>query len=265
MVSTEDLLRNRESRVIGAGRQRLQQDSAKYLSQAALLAEQSADIATDIDSPLMGETAEGWPELEPTAVIGPNAIRQLQTALLRELGWSQTSKLFAAAGLARYLQKAPEAMVDEREVARLHRQVRLHCQPRQAKTIMTIAGDYTGHYILANRIPKLVVWFLRRLPVSLSAALLMQAIRKHAWTFAGSGSFSIARDTHVQSDVIIARLGWNPVVALESSTIPICDWHAAVFQRLFRDLVNANTMVTETHCCAAGDEVCEFRIQLRVR
>jgi len=265
MISAEDLRRSRESCVTQAGRQRLQQVSTEHSSEAALLAERSADMAKDFASPHISQAALDWPELEPTAVIGPNAISQLQTALLHELGWTQTSKLFAAAGLLHYLQKSPEAMVDEREVARLHRQVRLHCQARQAKTIMATAGDYTGQYILANRIPSLVAWVLRGLPALWSAALLMQAIRKHAWTFAGSGSFSIARDARAQSGIITARVGRNPVVALDSSTVPICDWHVAVFQRLFRDLVSTDTMVTEKTCCAAGDEFCEFRIQLRVR
>ena len=196
------------------------------------------------------------------AVIGPNAIIQLHTALLQQLGWQATQDIFAAAAMTHYLQQAPAQMVDELEVACLHRQVRLHCQPRCAKTIMAVAGDLTGLYILKNRIPRPVVWLLRRLPARLSAQLLQRAIDKHAWTFAGSGNFTIGPAANAPAGVITASIAHNPVVALETSDAPICHWHAAVFQRLFRELISARTMVTETRCTAAGDEMCEFSIQL---
>ncbi|MBU1188227.1 MAG: bacteriochlorophyll 4-vinyl reductase [Gammaproteobacteria bacterium] len=202
-------------------------------------------------------------EMSAPALIGPNAITQLQRVLQQQLGWSDTQRIFAAAGLAHHLQQAPESMVDEREVARLHRQVRRHCVPWQAREIMRLAGDRTGAYILANRIPKPVVWLLRHMPAAWSVPVLMRAIRRHAWTFVGSGDFRMGRQ-HGTSQLIIAAIRANPVVALDTADQPICHWHAAVFQRLFRELITDATTVSETRCCAAGDELCEFRIQLRV-
>lgn len=218
---------------------------------------------THVDQTVLAESlqqASKLGHLQPNAVIGPNAIIQLHTALLQQLGWQAMQDIFAAAAMTHYLQQAPAQMVDEREVARLHRQVRRHCQPGCAKAIMTAAGDLTGQYILNNRIPRPVVWLLRRLPAGLSAQLLQRAIDKHAWTFAGSGSFTIGPTAGAPTGVITASIVHNPVVALETSDAPICHWHAAVFQRLFRELISAHTTVTETHCCAAGNAACQFRI-----
>jgi len=223
---------------------------------------------TQTEQVVLAESLQGGSKLghaSDNAVIGPNAIIQLHTALLQQLGWQDTQDIFAAAAMTHYLQQAPAQMVDELEVARLHRQVRLHCQPWCAKTIMTVAGDLTGLYILNNRIPKPVVWLLRQLPAMLSARLLQRAIDKHAWTFAGSGSFTIGPTADAPAGVITASIARNPVVALETSDAPICQWHAAVFQRLFRELIGDATTVTETRCCATGDVACVFSIQLSSR
>jgi len=194
-----------------------------------------------------------------TARIGPNAITQLESVLRERLGTSQTTPIFAAAGLGHYLGRPPAGMVDEQEVARLHHQVRRALDAGTAEAVMTEAGDRTGRYILANRIPGPVVFALRHLPAVLCARLLMQAVRGHAWTFAGSGEFDIR---HGPEGVIVARITANPVVALDTADTPICAWHAAVFARLFRALVRKTTTVTETSCCAGGDSACRFEIEL---
>ena len=194
--------------------------------------------------------------------IGPNAITQLEAVLLERLGRVETARLFDNAGVAYYLEQPPTAMVDERDVARLHHQVRLALPVPEARRILFEAGDRTGRYILANRIPRPAVFVLRHLPALLSARLLTRAIARHAWTFAGSGAFEIRR--HAGRRLITAEIDRNPVVALdtrEPSESRICHWHAAVFQRLFRELVHAATTVDETDCCAAGAPACRFEIQ----
>jgi len=192
--------------------------------------------------------------------IGPNAITQLHTSLLHRLGDSATREIFNAARLGHYIDNPPEVMIDEYEVARLHRQVRVHFLDRRAREIMTCAGDRTGQYILANRIPRIVVFMLRHLPARWSARLLQKAIARHAWTFAGSGEFSIGRE-HTGGRALVASIHHNPAVALETADRPICDWHAAVFRRLYRELVSEKTTVVETRCCATGAVACRFRIE----
>ena len=193
--------------------------------------------------------------------IGPNAITLLEAVLNERLGRLETRRIFVAAGIAHHLEQPPARMVDERDVARLHRQVRQILPAQPARTIMHEAGDRTGRYILANRIPGLVVLGLRLLPAALSARLLMRAISQHAWTFTGSGTFEIRYD---RGPVITALISKNPVVMLESSAEPICAWHGAVFQRLFRELVDSTATVTETDCCAAGAPACRFEIRFGI-
>ena len=191
--------------------------------------------------------------------IGPNAITQLEPVLRTRIGAAATAELFAGAGLAHYVDRPPGGMVDEREVARLHRHVRRTLPAHAARTILTEAGDRTGRYILAHRIPGPAKFVLGHLPAAWAARLLTQAIRKHAWTFAGSATFDMGR---AKGSVIVARIAGNPIVSLDRGDRPICVWHAAVFQRLFRTLVDEVATVTETECCAAGDPACRFEIRL---
>lgn len=191
--------------------------------------------------------------------IGPNAITQLESVLQARLGRQETARLFTRAGVDHHLRQPPAGMVDERDVARLHHQARRALPPPEAHRILVEAGDRTGRYILANRIPRPVVLVLRRLPASVSARLLARAIARHAWTFAGSGAFEIRHNA--EPGLTIAEIGHNPVVALDTSETPICGWHAAVFQRLFGELVDPATTVHETDCCATGAPACRFEIR----
>lgn len=191
--------------------------------------------------------------------IGPNAITQLHSLLIERVGPSETRELFEGAGLEAMYGDLPSDMVDEEDVARLHQEVRWRYTSREAQEFMTEAGDRTGRYILEHRIPAPIRFVLRRLPPALSSRLLTMAIRRHAWTFAGSGRFTMTRAGGGTSP-IVARIERNPVVALETSAGPICAWHAAVFRRLFRELVSENCSVRETDCCAAGAPACRFEI-----
>lgn len=190
--------------------------------------------------------------------IGPNAITQLRTVLLRELGRDRSEALFCAAGLPDALDHPPESMVDERDVARLHQCVRRDCE--SASELLADAGDATGAYILVNRIPAPAVRLLKWLPASAAAPLLQKAIQRHAWTFVGSGTFGF--EGRLRAGTLTAVLGDNPVVAGESGEGPLCAWHAAVFRRLFAELVAPGISVVETECCAAGAPACRFAIDL---
>ena len=196
------------------------------------------------------------------ARIGPNAIIQLEMALREQVGAVEAREIFSGAGLLNCMARPPSGMVNEQDVARLHHEVRWRFGGRQAQDILADAGDRTGRYILDNRIPAPVVVLLHHLPAFASSRLLMKAIEKHAWTFAGSGQFEMMRD-RLWGGPIVARIVNNPVVMLDRSAGPICAWHAAVFRRLFRDLVDSRSQVMETECCAAGAAACRFEIRVR--
>jgi divinyl protochlorophyllide a 8-vinyl-reductase len=96
------------------------------------------------------------------------------------------------------------------------------------------------------------------MPAGLAAPILSRAIATHAWTFAGSGCFKIEA---LRPPVFLIHD--NPVVRGEASDVPLCHWHAAVFERLFRRLVSRRTTVAETACCAQGAPACRFALRLR--
>lgn len=189
--------------------------------------------------------AEAW--------IGPNALLQLIPVLDRALGAPDRVRLFArtAAGAV-----PSDRMVPEGPVAKVHRAVRARL-PDQAQALMQEAGRGTADYILAHRIPKPAQRLLRALPRGLAAPLLARAIARNAWTFAGSGQFRI-----VSLHPMVFEIADNPVVRGEAALHPVCDWHVAVFRRLFAALADPGVTVTETECCACGAPACRFVLRL---
>ena len=189
------------------------------------------------------------------ARIGPNAILQLVPVLDSAIGVDRRAELLAAADI----EELPDGtrMIDEAPVARLHQTLRTRV-PDLAPSLSRQAGSSTGDYILANRIPRFAQRLLRVLPAGMSARLLAHAIARHAWTFAGSGTFSV-----VSERPLVFEIADNPVVRGEHSTTPVCAWHAAVFERLYRKLVDDRYRVTEVACGAMGAEACRFELTLR--
>lgn len=161
------------------------------------------------------------------ALIGPNAVLQAVAVMERRLGAAETAAILADAQITRL--PSGEHMIPEIEALRLHRWLALH-DPMGCFVIAEEAGARTADYIIANRIPRAACWLLRRLPAVLAAPLLMAAIRKHAWTFIGAGTFT----TTGAWAFTIDRSG------ADDTTMPpdsLFQWYAAVFTRLYRALV----------------------------
>ena len=188
--------------------------------------------------------------------IGPNAITRVAEVLPALLGEAGTRALFDAAGLGGYLRQPPEGMIDETEVARLHRVLRQQLGPAVAGQVARSAGVRTADYLLARRIPQPVQWLLKRLPPVLAARLLLQAISRHAWTFAGSGRFQAQAGRPC-----VLTIHDNPLCRGVASARPACDFYSATFERLFQVLVHPAVQVVETQCEARGDPVCRFELR----
>ncbi|HEX2939541.1 MAG TPA: bacteriochlorophyll 4-vinyl reductase [Rhodopila sp.] len=201
------------------------------------------------------------PQPTPAAsagVIGPNAVIQLVEAI-RAAGMEATlAPVFVAAGQPAWLAAPPDRMTDERPVGTLHRLLRATLPPDQAAFLLDDAGRRTADYLLAHRIPPLAQAFLKHTPSRLAAAVLVRAIRRHAWTFAGSGVFQAQA-----GQTTVLTLTGNPLCTGEIAPRPVCLWHAAVFRRLFAALVTPAALVAEVHCQAAGGRCCQFTIDLR--
>lgn len=174
------------------------------------------------------------------ARIGPNAILQMMPVLERMAGPDGALRMLRQAGVSA-LPDGTE-MIPEGDAVRLHQWLRATMR-EEAAPMAHEAGEGTARYILAHRIPKQAQALLRILPPGLAAWALSRAIAKHAWTFAGSGKF------HVRSPWQFA-IEDNPIVRGEQSTDCLCHWHAAVFERLYRDLVHPDVTCREATCCA---------------
>lgn len=188
--------------------------------------------------------------------IGPNAIIRVAEALPGFVGTDQARTIFQRAGLAAYFRQPPQDMVDEAEVARLHQELRLSLGARMAGQVAWGAGRRTADYLLAHRIPRPVQAILKLLPARQAAAVLLKAVARHAWTFAGSGEFS-----YTLGRPVTLQIRNNPLCRGLHSDAPACDFYAATFERLFQVLVHAQAQVVETACEACGDDACRFEIR----
>jgi divinyl protochlorophyllide a 8-vinyl-reductase len=191
--------------------------------------------------------------------IGPNAITRVAEVMHARLGLNATRALFAHAGLLHYLRQPPEHLVDETEVRALHGALREQLGDDDAAEVARSAGRRTADYLLAHRIPRLVQRLLKRLPARLAARVLLAAITRHAWTFAGSGN--VSADPGGRRKPVVLRIRHNPLCHGVSTAAPACDFYAATFERLFQMLVQPRSRVEEVACEACGDTECRFEVR----
>lgn len=185
--------------------------------------------------------------------IGPNAIIQLGIALTQLRGGSICEAVFLRAGLAHYLAAPPPGMVDEAEVMALHASLRSMLPHADVQEVSWVAGTLTGDYILANRIPKPAQVALRLLPRTLATRMLLSAISRHAWTFAGSGEFSARAGPPTRFEIRN-----SPLCRGVAGPGPHCAFYAGAFTRLLQYLVDPHLTVQEIQCAGAGADVCIF-------
>lgn len=184
-------------------------------------------------------------------LIGPNAILQLLPVIEKLQGREAASGMLARAGIANVPDGS--AMIPEADAAALFRELRI-ALPDQADEIAAEAGRRTADYILAHRIPALARHALEWLPAGLAARALCRAISRHAWTFAGSGQFRAITPW-------MFEIADNPMIRGEVGNAPLCAWHAAVFERLYRTLVAPDVVCTEVRCAAVtGEGTCRFAL-----
>lgn len=189
------------------------------------------------------------------ARIGPNAIIRVAEALVQMQGRGVAADVFAAAGLSEALAHPPRGMVPEAQVMRLHTVLRALLGIPAARAIGAEAGRRTAHYLLGHRVPRPLVLLLPRLPAWLSARVLLGAISRHSWTFAGSAAFS-------------ARAGRPVEVGLAGCAIcrgaheagPLCDYYGETLAGLFHELVSRDCTAAQVSCAASGAQACRFEL-----
>ncbi|WP_322891821.1 MULTISPECIES: bacteriochlorophyll 4-vinyl reductase [unclassified Yoonia] len=184
-------------------------------------------------------------------LIGPNAVLQMLPVLEQAGGVALRDRVMAAAGL--FAPPSDAGLMPEAPAARLHQALRM-IDPELAPALAWAAGVRTAQYIMAHRIPRAAQVVLRVVPRPLAARLLSAAIARHAWTFAGSGRFAVVAP-------LVFEIADNPIVRGEVSDAPLCHWHRAVFETLFRSLVDNRLRCAEVACCATGDPACRFVLE----
>lgn len=184
------------------------------------------------------------------ALIGPNAVLQTVDVMEERLGHAATRAVLVDAQI--HALPSGAGMIPEVHALRLHRWLALHA-PMGALEIAEQAGARTADYIIAHRIPRLAVWLLRRLPALLAAPLLMAAIRRHAWTFVGAGRFTPLGAWRFTIDR--SKAG-DPMMPPDSLFV----WYAAVFTRLYRELVAADCTCRMIEPAAPCEPARSYRI-----
>lgn len=190
------------------------------------------------------------------AQIGPNAISRMAEAMTELHGRAAGEALFVASGMSHHWTQPPQVMVDEQDVMRLHHAARRRLGIEDYRRVARLAGDLTGRYVREHRIPRAAQLVIRSLPRSMGMLALSHAIRRHAWTFVGSGSLRFKRDGRIMRLFIED----SPLARGVRSEAPICDYYTASFERLFQDLVGSGLSVQETECSASGAHHCVFVI-----
>jgi divinyl protochlorophyllide a 8-vinyl-reductase len=188
--------------------------------------------------------------------IGPNAVTRLAEAMASRHPREVTRHVFEAAGLGFWLVRPPEEMVEEGAVARLHASLIEELGEARAREISWQAGLLTGDYLLRRRIPALAQAVLRALPRRLAARVLLRAIARHAWTFAGRGRFG-----YTFSPGLTLTIKSSPLCRLVRTEEPACAYFAATFERIFQTIVDPRTRVVETACEATGAPECVFSVR----
>jgi len=187
--------------------------------------------------------------------IGPNAIIRTAEALRLLEGSGSTERVFRAARLDRYLSKLPEQMIDECEVTSLQRSLCDLLGHDRARAVSAMAGRLTADYLLRHRIPMAAQAVLRRLPSRLASRFLSKAIAGHAWTFAGTGEFTVRHGRPTTFEV-----KGCPVCRGQTADHAVCDFYAGTFERLFSTLVHRDARAIEVACEAKGDSACRFEV-----
>lgn len=183
--------------------------------------------------------------------VGPNAVIQLGAAVTAGCGRSAAERVYARAGHPALLDAPPGTMIDEAVPRALFRALWAEMGDQAAAALAFEAGRRTADYVIAHRIPRLVTTLLRCLPSRVAAPMLIRAIGKNAWTFAGSGHC-----------VVTPRPALRVEIAANPLAMPGCAWHHGVFARLFEDLVSADVQIRVTASCWDGAPVCRFEFTL---
>jgi divinyl protochlorophyllide a 8-vinyl-reductase len=168
-----------------------------------------------------------------SAKIGPNSIIQTVTALETLYGRSEAEAILKRAGQGHWIGNLPSEMTEESKFHTLAGALLKEVGEQKTAAILEDSGRRTAAYLLKVRIPGFFQNILRPLPPGLAFRLLLFAISKNAWTFAGSGEFSYTSGKKPEIKVKVTCPS-QPVVG---------NFYLGTFETLLEKLVNQNTSI----------------------
>ncbi|MCB0153430.1 MAG: bacteriochlorophyll 4-vinyl reductase [Anaerolineae bacterium] len=187
------------------------------------------------------------------AKIGPNALIQTVCALRETISEQDIVAILRQAKQEYLLNETVTGMVDEGAFAELVAALVAQLGLAQARQVLWRSGELTAGYLLQHRIPQPFQWLLRPLPNRLALKLLLWAISKHAWTFAGSGSFQYEVSQQARLTVT------SPIRPAEA----VCGFYGGTFAHLIRVLIDTQAQVETKVSASDGWARCIYLIQYR--
>ncbi|NTV98041.1 MAG: bacteriochlorophyll 4-vinyl reductase [Chlorobiaceae bacterium] len=168
-----------------------------------------------------------------SAKIGPNSIIQTVAALEAAYGKREAEAILRRAGQGEWIGNLPSEMTDESKFHSLAVALLKEIGEQKTAAVLEDSGRRTAAYLLRVRIPGLFQKILMPLPPGLAFRMLLFAISKNAWTFAGSGEFSYSAD---KKPVISVKVTYpsQPVVG---------NFYLGTFETLLEELVNPKTAI----------------------
>jgi divinyl protochlorophyllide a 8-vinyl-reductase len=185
-------------------------------------------------------------------MMGSQTVLPLIAAIDRTLGQAAAARLMDEARFTHLPE--PGDPVRERQVAVLHQALRRE-YPDIAETMQREAARDAVEWLMQNRIPARARMLLAGMPWGMAVWMLGRNAAQNAWTFGGSGKFSVLGTNEFQ-------LVDNPLIRGEVSNLPICVWHEELFQHTFRRMAHSRLRCVETSCIAAGADACRFHLSM---
>jgi divinyl protochlorophyllide a 8-vinyl-reductase len=173
----------------------------------------------------------------PAALIGPNALIQTVRALHELVGPSATFAVLARADRLDLLDQSPGEMVHAAEFTALVDALFATLPRSDATRVLFRSGELTAAYVIRNRIPAPIRLLLRGLPPSFALRLLLRAIRRHSYTFAGAAQFHY----ELRPTPLITLTGDPATGTLPASRVE--DYYHGAFSTFMRTLVTHKARV----------------------
>ena len=165
--------------------------------------------------------------------IGPNSIIQTVAALEAAYGKTKAETMLSKIGQGYLVGNLPKEMVEEAKFHTLVGALQKEIGETATSRILQESGERTARYLLKVRIPGIFQKFVKLLPPRPAFKLLLFAISKNAWTFAGSGEFAynMTRPPEISVKVTFPT---QPVVG---------NFYLGTFTALLQELVNPTTKI----------------------